>query len=338
MLTLSRSMVLQELPLAVVLAGGFGALVVMHPRLPLWGLGVVLVFTTAVVVFRLRRYLRRLRAPQVPPDDVLVVLQALPVFQRLTTEERRLFVRNCAWFLQENRVTAVGLEVTAQHEAYVAASACLVTLGLPQHEWIPPRQIVLLPDGFHSSSGGLGGEFEHAGQFHEQGPILFAANELIDGWAVEDGYHVGIHEFAHALDWSNGDLDGVPDNTDAEAASTWATLAHKHARDARRNRRLAWMLQEDAYEDEVEFLAYVTEHFFERPDVLHEIAPALYDVLCRLYGQDPLARLPAQERLTFEIFAARMTRGDDAAPGPEVQEASSQVQRRPRLYRRRTSA
>ena len=46
---------------------------------------------------------------------------------------------------------------------------------------------------------------------HGQGPILFSARSLKQGFRGEhDGHNVGYHEFAHVLDFDQGRADGVP--------------------------------------------------------------------------------------------------------------------------------
>jgi Mlc titration factor MtfA (ptsG expression regulator) len=42
-----------------------------------------------------------------------------------------------------------------------------------------------------------------------------------------------------------------------------------------------------------EFIAVVTELFFERPRELQRQHPALYDEFKKYYGQDPAARRPS---------------------------------------------
>jgi Mlc titration factor MtfA (ptsG expression regulator) len=48
-----------------------------------------------------------------------------------------------------------------------------------------------------------------------------------------------------------------------------------------------------AAEDPAEFFAVLSELFFERPDTLQDIYPAVYAQLAAFYRQDPLARLKA---------------------------------------------
>jgi hypothetical protein len=58
----------------------------------------------------------------------------------------------------------------------------------------------------------------------------------------------------------------------------------------RLDRREETPLDEYAAEDPAEFFAVLSELFFERPDALFTMYPAVYDQLKAFYRQDPLTR------------------------------------------------
>jgi hypothetical protein len=45
--------------------------------------------------------------------------------------------------------------------------------------------------------------------------------------------------------------------------------------------------------NEAEFFAVASEYFFERPDLLQEKHPQLYELLTKIFNQQPLKELPA---------------------------------------------
>ena len=72
----------------------------------------------------------------------------------------------------------------------------------------------------------------------------------------DDGFHVGIHEFAHLLDASHSQFDGIPVGLDTGAAREWLEIAEK---EMERLRRAKSVLDDYGEHDPVEFLAVAVE-------------------------------------------------------------------------------
>ena len=240
--------------------------------------------------FGLRRYLRRMRAGDEPPVAVRAVLeQQVRFYQRLDGGGQARFRREVHWFLSEQRLVGVRTEVTDEVRALVAASAVILTFGRPRHEWSTTRDILIYPTAFEAGSYEMGGKNARvAGQVGAQGPVIFAEDQLKAGFhRSKDGHNVGLHEFAHVLDFEDGYFDGMPANVHWEALRPWVDemTAELRRKDAPRSRRL---LRDYGYTNEAEFFACATELYFERPDAIRRKSPELYDALAGYYGEDLL--------------------------------------------------
>src|SRR5262249_19925549 len=122
--------------------------------------------------------------------------------------------------------------------------------------------------------------------------VALALDALEAGLHDERRDNVGYHEFAHALDHSDGIYDGVPPLlVKPELRRSWVRVL---ADDLARLRAAVAagepiVLPEHASENEAELFACATETFFARPDELLAAHPALYALLNAYYAQDPRA-------------------------------------------------
>jgi Mlc titration factor MtfA (ptsG expression regulator) len=104
---------------------------------------------------------------------------------------------------------------------------------------------------------------------------------------------VVIHEFAHKLDMTNGEADGMPPlhaDMDRRAWSEAFRVAYEGFCDAVERSKDTW-LDPYAAEAPAEFFAVISEAFFEAPNETRRRYPEVYEQLCSFYRQDPAARL-----------------------------------------------
>ncbi|TVR02971.1 MAG: hypothetical protein EA398_06490 [Deltaproteobacteria bacterium] len=288
-----------RLLLAALVALPVSALLWINPGVhPAWAaLPPALTLAIVLPIERRERRRRNVHASATLAPGVRAFLEDHVAFHhRLDPDEQAEFHRRCAVFLREQRITGVGVELDDDIRAAVAASAVILTFGLRAPFWENLREILIYPERFDLDYT-VDEDGELLGLMHDQGPLIFAADELVDGFALgEDGVNVGLHEFAHVLDFEGGGLDGVPMHLNPESARTWRRQIVDSVRAARNNPALFELLGDYAFTDQVEFFACMTESFFELPDLLHQAAPDLYDVMRDLYHQDPLARLTDEDR------------------------------------------
>jgi Mlc titration factor MtfA (ptsG expression regulator) len=117
--------------------------------------------------------------------------------------------------------------------------------------------------------------------------VILSVPALLDSFDdPDDGYHVGLHEFAHLLDVDQTHFDGVPRGLDPARAREWVDLVD---REMDRLRRGKSVLDPYASESRVEFLAVAVETFFERPLEMRARHREVYALLRDYFGQDPAA-------------------------------------------------
>jgi Mlc titration factor MtfA (ptsG expression regulator) len=241
----------------------------------------------------LRFHRARTSAPPLPEGWERVVEQAVPLAQRLSPGERRTFDARVAVFLREKSFEGcAGLELTEEMRVTVAAHACLLLVGMEGEVFPNVQTILLYPHAYkavaHERLGPVTIEREQAraGEaWGPRGPLVLAWDNVQRAGVVTDR-NVVLHEFAHALDSENGDMDGAPVLPSRDRALQWAAvLGDEFAtlKDAVREGRDTDI---DPYgaTNPAEFFAVVTEAFFGTPEAFAERHPALYAQLAAFYG------------------------------------------------------
>ncbi len=208
-------------------------------------------------------------------------------YARLPPQWRGRFERDLQIFLGEKRITGVDLAVSEELRLLVGASAVTLSVGWPEYEWDQLTEVLLYPQDFDRDYTFGGEDSDLAGQAHPWGTVILSVPALEESCAdPDDGYHVGLHEFAHLLELDQTRFDGIPAGFDARHGTEWAALREKEMERMRRGQSL---LDEYGAHDPVEFFAVAVETFFERARALRRRNHPLYTLLAQYFNQDPAA-------------------------------------------------
>lgn len=219
----------------------------------------------------------------------------LPFLDRLNDEERERLRALARLFIAEKEWTgAQGLQLTAAMQLSIALQACLpiLELGLDWYRgWVG---IVVYPGDFvipreFVDADGIVHEYDDPvlGEAWEGGPVLLSW--FADMAEVGD-VNIVIHEFAHKLDMTNGETDGMPALHDTMRRADWIAAFQPAFADFCRRVDAGEDTAIDPYaaEHPAEFFAVASEVFFEAPALLHDEYPAVFEQLRLFYNQNPL--------------------------------------------------
>jgi len=244
----------------------------------------------AVYAFMTRRIRRRNRILAEPfPTEWETILQREVVFFRvLPPDEQQRFRRELQVFLGEKLITGIKLELDTTTRVLAAASAIIPVFGFPEWEWDQINEILVYPDRFDD-------EFAFDGQDARQtlgmvgtGALdrlmILAKPDLLAGFRnPADKRNVGVHEFAHLVDKSDGTIDGLPAvGLERSAIGPWIDLVRRKMEEMRRGDS---DINPYGLTNEAEFFAVATEYFFERPGAMERKHPELYAMLARVFNQ-----------------------------------------------------
>lgn len=272
----------------LLLAGGagLGALLYGLPGTAVGGAaGAAIAAAVARRVGSRTRQRRRLLATAFSAQHRDFLLDRYDHYQRLPTPLRTRFEDDLRLFLGEKRITGVGVDVSDELRLLVAASAVTLSLGWPEAEWDQLTEVLLYPDDFDRDYAHGGQDL--AGEAHAWGTVILSVPTLLESFEYDqDGYHVGLHEFAHLLDVEQAEFDGMPSGLEAAERRAWAELVPREMERIREGRSA---LDEYGGADPVEFFPVAVEAFFERPRVVRRRHHGLYAILARYFAQDPAA-------------------------------------------------
>jgi Mlc titration factor MtfA (ptsG expression regulator) len=206
-------------------------------------------------------------------------------YRRLPAAYRPEFDQQAQIFLAEKRITGIEMEVSDELKLLVAASAVMLTVGWPGYTWDQLTEVLVYPDDFDRDYR-FGGT-DLSGQAHPWGIVILSAPTLLRSFAVaDDGYHLGVHEFAHLLDLAQTRFDGIPPYLSDESIRKWVTIMEL---EVERLRRGDSELSPYGLTGPQELFAVAVEAFFETPLALTSSHGELYAFLSSYFRQDPAA-------------------------------------------------
>ncbi len=213
-----------------------------------------------------------------------ILREQVPFYGGLRGAELQRFEHKLKVFVYTKTFSSKKLTVTEEVKVVVAAAACRLTMNLPWEDYAQLRHVSVHADELEGNAGqrvvGRGGRSK----------VTVSWSDLVGGLAEpDDGDNVGYHEFAHALDAADGSFDGEAQGPPTEIYRVWRQVMTSARAEVRRALAASVDPPINAYAatDDAEFFAVATEWFFERPHDLRARLPAVYDLLCRFYRQDP---------------------------------------------------
>lgn len=223
----------------------------------------------------------------------------LPLLDRLNEEERSRLRRLAILFLYRKSFSGThGLAVTQEMALVIALQACLLILNLGIEWYDGWSEVVVYPGGFVprrmvTDEYGVVHQVDDAlsGEAWQRGPVILSWDATANAGAL-DGDNLVIHEFAHKLDMLTGSANGFPPIHDDMDAAQWNDSFTRAFADFQARIDAGTETDFNAYggSSPAEFIAVLSEEFFERPGVVHERYPQVYDQLRRFYRQDPAGR------------------------------------------------
>jgi len=256
--------------------------------------------TLVMLFFKIKEQKRLQKLLQQPfKEEHRKYLRTTPHYDKLSNEDKQKIERSVILFTNTKEFIGAGIDVTDEMKVIIAFYACLLLLHKTTTNCYDNlKTIIIYPNAV---------AFEN---LQAEGGIYTKEKFLIDGQAANDtviiiwhdakreAYHlrhdnVIVHEFAHEIDFMDGEVDGVPP-IERSKYDEWTQVLFsdfKKLNDvALKNRE--WgkykLLGSYAATNEAEFFAVVTERFFESPKSLKKHFPELYNELKEFYKIDTI--------------------------------------------------
>lgn len=217
----------------------------------------------------------------VPLQLVNILREQVPFYRQLNNNGQTEFEDRAVRFLTQIKITGVKTTVEDMDRVLIAASAIIPIFNFPDWEYPNLHEILLYPDSFDH-------EFQQQG---EGRPILgmvgsgalnrvmiLSQFELRQAFTNKTGKdNTAIHEFVHLLDKTDGEIDGIPESLlNKKYVLPWLQLMRDEIKNIINDQS---DINPYGATNEAEFFAVASEYFFERPALLKEKHPGLYQLL-----------------------------------------------------------
>jgi len=251
-------------------------------------------FILAVIIIYAIWWLQR---PKVVITDPLplqlkeILIAEVPFYEQLSEENKILFEERAKQFLTQVKITGVKTSVEDIDRVLIAASAIIPIFNFPGWQYRNLHEVLLYPDSFDHEFEQQGADRNILGMVGSGAlnhVMILSQFELRQSFTNKTGKNnTAIHEFVHLVDKTDGDIDGVPEVLlSKKYIVPWLQLMQKEMELIRDDRS---DINPYGLTNEAEFFAVVSEYFFERPALLKEKHPDLYELLLKIFS--PLTAL-----------------------------------------------
>ncbi len=227
-----------------------------------------------------------------PKNWKKTLFENVPFYNSLSKDKKKHFEFKIQEFLLNVKVTGIDVQVNDTDRVLIAASAIIPIFAFPEWQYFNLQEVLLYPNLFNDRFETEGNERSIAGMVgtgYMEGKMILSKQALHHGFRNEtDKKNTAIHEFVHLIDKSDGNTDGIPALLlEKQYAIPWIDLIQKKIDEI-------WDGKSDinpyGATNKTEFFAVISEYFFERPGLLKQKHPQLYDLLEQIFNQKMLRK------------------------------------------------
>jgi len=257
-------------------------------------IGILLIIGTIAMVSQLWKS-RKWIVPSRPFPDIWKQLLEKHVlfYNALSAEEQKLFQYKVHEFLLNCKIIGVDTSVEEIDKVLVASSATIPIFSFPEWKYTNLHEVLLYPDAFNMKFQTTGPDrriLGMVGNGYMEGKMILSKLALRKGFENElDKRNTAIHEFVHLIDKMDGKVDGIPEILlQKQYTIPWLDMI---------KRKVEEIVKGDSdinpygATNNAEFFSVASEYFFERPQLLKEKHPVLYDLLSQVFHHDMKLRL-----------------------------------------------
>lgn len=209
----------------------------------------------------------------------------IPFYNGLSQDDKKTFEDRLGIFLADITITEIGEEIPDKSTClYVASSAVIAYWGLPYWNYGDLREVLVYPSNFDvdnklNQTGLVEGKVYHGGLMNNT--MILSLPALVKGFEIDnDKKNVGVHEFAHLLDKSDGSIDGIPEMMGEEDREVWAKLMENEIANIKKGDST---IPDYGATNNAEFFAVVIAYYKECPGLLKVKHRQIYNLIERFF-------------------------------------------------------
>lgn len=204
-------------------------------------------------------------------------------YNRLSRDEKTEFERKVHVFLLNVKIRGMNTEVSHEDKILIAAGAVIPVFRFSRWNYANLKEVQLYPDQFQIPDStrmvhGL------VGWGSNEGTVMLSRKSINEGFHDNtDNKNVVIHEFIHVLDKQDGKIDGILGNSMNDIdLMPWLHIINIKMNEIDFGTST---IRDYGAANRAEFLAVVSEFFFENPERLRTEHPGLYNALDSFYSE-----------------------------------------------------
>ena len=235
---------------------------------------------------------KRILAQPFPESWRKILDSQVKFYHDLKETQKAGFEKRIQLFLATKKIEPIDTEIDDKIRIMVAASAIIPMFAFPEYNYPNLREILIYPNSFDEKfqTQRFKGNEEFiigmVGNRFMNGTMIISKPDLLR--AYDGTYHksnVGIHEFVHLIDNVDGATDGIPEILIQHAyVAPWLHIIKDEMLRIEQGRS---DISPYALKSNAEFLAVVSEYFFNDPEKFKKEHPDLYNYLAAIFHQSP---------------------------------------------------
>ncbi len=254
------------------------------------GLAILVFAIVRYLLVKKKRFTEALERP-FPAEWRSFLSDRVAFYGKLEPKDRTVFEQRVQLFLAEKRLQGIDTEIDDPVRLMVASSAIIPVFAFPGYTYPRVNEVLIYPNSFDSTfqtqryqshrqyiSGMVGDRFMN-------GTVVLSKADLVrDFDGASHRTNVGVHEFVHLLDKEDGAVDGIPEMLmQHRYVGPWL---HEIKQEVERIEKGKSDINPYALKNNAEFLAVVSEYFFENPEKMQKKHPELYVRLSAIYNKN----------------------------------------------------
>ncbi len=213
-------------------------------------------------------------------SELKILENNVTFYRKLSIKEKRKFEYRVSRFISKhNFISREGVVITPIVKVVISSIAIMLTFRMRHYLYNHFKNIIIYPKDYLS----INTKRLHKGETNPKAKaIVFSWEGFIEGIKIEDdNLNLGIHEFTHALFFSFLKQS----NFEAKQFIRRHKKILSFLEDKKEQKKLidANYFREYAFENQFEFLAVITENYFETPNDFKDKLPELFGLVNNMY-------------------------------------------------------
>ena len=223
----------------------------------------------------------------IPENYRQLLAEQVEFYKQLNADKRQEFEKRVQSFLAQVKITGVNTTVEDIDRVFIAASAVIPIFSFAGWEYVNLHEVLLYPDSFNHDFEQQGNDRNVLGMVGNGAYnriMILSQHELRQAFINKTGKtNTALHEFVHLIDKTDGSVDGIPEFIlQQQYILPWLQLMQKEIKKILDDKS---DINPYGATNEAEFFAVVSEYFFERPELLQQKHPELYQLLSTIFKQ-----------------------------------------------------